>query len=279
MTRPGSRARCRAGAIERTTAGGMAVLFALFALFATSACRGGGVTEATRVVTVFAAASLAEAFGAIERAFEIAHPGVDVRVNFAGSQVLAMQIEQGARADVFASADESSMQRLAAAGRVEGPQRFARNSLVVVTPLDNPAGIETFEDLHRASRIVIGAASVPAGAYTHRLLERARSTLGDPFTASVLARVVSEESNVRLVRAKVEIGEADAAIVYRTDALASARVRVVPIPAELDEPADYAIAVVTGGAQRDEARALVAYVRGDGGQRILAAHGFVTEPP
>ncbi len=158
-------------------------------------------------LTVLAASSLTEALGTIEGDLERASPALSLSTTFAGSQVLRLQIEQGAPADVFLSADEAHVDALLRAGLVVEPVLFAHNELVVIVPPSNPAGIESLEDLPRARRLVIGDASVPVGRYTRAML--ARAGLAD----AVLPNVVSEESNVRLVRAKVELGEADAAVV------------------------------------------------------------------
>jgi len=226
---------------------------------------------------VFAASSLTEAFQELEGAFEVANENADVSLAFGGSQVLRLQIEQGAPADVFASADESHMDALVRTGRVEGSKVFAHSELAVVVPLDNPAKIESFADLPRANRLVLGVPTVPVGRYSRELLQRAAESFGPEFSAQVLAHVVSEESNVRLVRAKVELGEADAAIVYRTDVTPSSHVRVVPIPAVLNVRADYYIGVVEDSTHVELARRWIAYIQSEEGRRILAKHGFVSE--
>lgn len=229
-------------------------------------------------LAVFAASSLTEAFRAIEPRFEAAHPAVDAVFSFAGSQTLRLQIERGAQADVFASADPRHTALLAEAGLAGDQRVFARNELAVIVPLDNPAGIESFRDLRRANRLVLGSEGVPAGAYAREVLARAARS-GDPaFAEDVLERLVSEESNVRLVRAKVEMGEADAAIVYRSDA-ASSRVRHVPVPPEASVQAEYVAAVVAGTANRDAAGAWMDFLGSEAARRALARHGFVVPPP
>lgn len=229
-------------------------------------------------LVVFAASSLTEAFQDLEPAFEAEHPEVDVALTFAGSQVLRLQIEQGAHADVFASANRSHIAALAAMGLAREGGVFARSPLAVIVPLDNPAGIETFADLPKAERIVIGTERVPVGAYAREALERAAQHLAGDFDRTVMARVVSQESNTRLVRAKVELGEADAAIVYRTDAEASSRVRSVPVPSGIHPGGAYHIAaVVRHGEPSPPALAWIAFVRSDAGRRILAARGFTVE--
>jgi molybdate transport system substrate-binding protein len=233
--------------------------------------------NSAKVLSVFAASSLTEAFHDLERGFETLHPGVDVKLTFAGSQVLRLQIEQGASADVFASANESHMRALIAARHVAGSQVFARNELVVIVPKNNPAGIDAFADLGKASRIVIGTANVPVGIYTRQVLDRAGRELGEAFIDAVKRHIVSEESNVRLVRAKVELGEADAAMIYRTDAAPSDRVRVVSIPSALNVRASYPIGSLTRAPHASEATAFVTYVVSPAGREILARHGFLTD--
>lgn len=229
------------------------------------------------VLSVFAASSLTEAFEDLERGFERSHPTIDVQLAFAGSQVLRLQIEQGAAADVYASANEAHMRALHDARLVGASQTFASNELVVITPRQNPAGIESLADLPRASRIVVGTENVPVGAYTREVLTRAAEALGPEFSETVESNTVSRESNVRHVRAKVELGEADAAVVYRTDAIASDRLTVVPIAADFNVRARYPIAITSASQHPNEAAAFVGYVMSPDGQRALASRGFSTE--
>jgi molybdate transport system substrate-binding protein len=227
-------------------------------------------------LTVFAAASLREAFEEVARLFEAATPGAKVRLNLAGSQELRAQIEQGARADVFASADVKHAAALAGAGLVDDPTVFARNEPVVVVPRDNPAGVRTFGDLPNARRIVVGAPEVPIGAYTLQILGRAQGPLGADFEARVLGRVVSRELNVRQVLAKVTLGEADAGIVYRTDArTAKEKVAEIPIPPAINVAAEYPVAIVKSTKQPLLAAAFVALLLAPRGQARLATAGFL----
>jgi len=228
-------------------------------------------------LSVYAASSLTEAFGELETAFEAAHPDIDVSVTYAGSQILRLQIEQGAPADVFASANLEHMEALVDSGLVAESRVFVRNELVVIVPLDNPAGIESLEDLPEASRIVLGTRNVPVGRYARDVLRLAAPTLGEGFEAMVLSRVVSEETNVRLARAKVELGEADAAIVYRTDAGSSDRVRIVEIPPEFNVIADYPIGVLRRTTVPATAEAWVSLLMSPEGRTVLARHGFIVE--
>jgi len=226
---------------------------------------------------VFAASSLTDVFNDLERGFEAKNADVDVALSYGGSQVLKLQISEGAPSDVFASADEAHMKALVDAGLAQPSQVFAQNELVVVVPQDNPAKIHDLKDLKLARRLVIGAASVPVGAYTRELLARAGKSYGAAFEKEVLSHVVSEESNVRLVRTKVELGEADAAVVYRTDAVSSKQVVVVPIAPDLNVRASYPIALLTKAPQPELAKRWLAFVLSTEGRAALAAHGFLVE--
>jgi molybdate transport system substrate-binding protein len=226
-------------------------------------------------LTVFAASSLREAFLELARRFEAEHAGVAVSFNFAGSQELRTQIEHGARADLLASADERHLRALAEAGLAEAPRSFARNEPVIVVPSGNPAAIHTLRELPRAQRIVVGAPEVPIGAYTLRIFEAAAARYGHGFRSAVEARIASRELNVRQVLAKVRLGEADAAIVYRTDALAAHEaVETISIPADLNVVADYPIAALQGAPQPALARAFIELVLSPAGRALLARYGF-----
>ena len=187
--------------------------------------------------------------------------------------MLRLQIEQGAVADVFASADPLQMAALQDAGRLDSDTVFARNELVVVVPSDNPAGIDRFEDLSNATRIVLGSAAVPAGRYADAVLERSEKE----FAAGVQAHIVSRENNVRLVRAKVELGEADAALVYRTDAVHARGIRSVRIPPDVAVPVELPIGVLSDAPHLEAGRRFFDHVLSAPGQAVLAEHGFKTE--
>ena len=254
--------------------GAAAAVTLLCVLGAAAVAAGDDKGEGRRTLQVFAASSLADAFREMEAAFEAAHPGTDVELVFAGSQVLRLQIEHGARADIFASADRRHIESLERAGLVAEYAEFAGNELVVIVPPDNPAGIESFNDLPRARRLVIGTENVPVGGYTRAALRRATAHSGPGFETAVLDRVVSEESNVRLVRAKVELGVADAAIVYRTDA-APGRVRTIPMPWWANVRADYLMGAVAGSANPEGAEQWIGFVASPAGREILSRRGFV----
>tara|TARA_Y100001954_G_scaffold235104_1_gene292053 strand:- start:3545 stop:4345 length:801 start_codon:yes stop_codon:yes gene_type:complete len=230
--------------------------------------------DASNALKIFAAASLTEAFGEMKTAFEKAHPNIRIQLAFAGSQVLRLQIEQGAPADVFASANLAHLNALMEAKRVGASQAFAQNKLAIITPLDNPSQVLSFEDLAKASKIIIGTEQVPVGIYARQALAHANRFYGKDFEQKVMKRVVSQESNARLVRAKVEMGEADAALVYLTDAFASKRVRRIAVPPGLNVRADYLMANVIGSQQQQQAAAWQQFVFSEDGKDILVRHGF-----
>ncbi|HYV44868.1 MAG TPA: molybdate ABC transporter substrate-binding protein [Myxococcaceae bacterium] len=222
-------------------------------------------------LVVLAAASLRDAFTDLAKTFEASHPGVHVTLSFAGSQELRAQVVHGMAADVFASADAAPLQALQTAGLARPPTVFARNSLVVVVPQGNPSAIATFNDLPKARKLVVGIPESPIGGYTLKVFQRAG------FSPSVIEkRIASRELNARQVLAKVSLGEADAGVVYRTDALtAKGKVAIVEIPAAVNEIAEYPVAALTHGKHPDLAQAFIALLTGADGQRALAAQGFL----
>jgi len=225
-------------------------------------------------LTVFAAASLTDAFLDLKDAFEAEHP-TRIALNFAGSQVLRLQLEQGAEADVVATANAEHMNALARSAVVQRPSPFATTPLCVITPRDNPAAIASLDDLPNARRIVIGTPKTPIGAYTRQLLT---STPAD-FRRRVLARVASEEANTRLVRAKVELGDADAAVVYCTDASSTRPLQVIPIARPRGVQARLLIAPTKSG-HTELAERWIRFLRSPRGQTILRRHGFTpTQAP
>lgn len=251
---------------------------ALAALLALAATKG-PATPAEREVVVFQAASLKDVFARLARTFESNMAGAKVVSNAAGSQELRAQIEHGAAADVFASADRKHMDALLAAGLVASPAIFACNEPVVVVRTGLVPPVPTFADLSRAERIVVGAPEVPIGTYTAQILQKAASKLGSDFPPRVRARIVSHELNVRQVLAKVTLGEADAGIVYRSDAVAARdKVRIVSIPGEVNVLAEYPIAVLTAAPHPELARRWIELVRSPAGAGALQEAGFVPCP-
>lgn len=257
----------------------LSFVVALFGTFPTPAQSADARDNIT--LQVFAAASLSDAFTEIGHLLERQRPGVTVRANFAGSQQLATQIEQGAVADVFASADERWMNYARDRGLLSGePAIFARNRLVVIVPKTNPARIRRLQDLARGgTKLVIGADAVPVGHYSRTVL---RNLAHDPafpgdFAVLALRNVVSEEENVKSVVGKVQLGEADAGIVYRSDVTpAVARfVRVLEIPESANVIAAYPIALVRDSKQPEMAKAFVDLVLSPEGQQILQRRGLI----
>jgi len=234
-------------------------------------------------VSVFAAASLTDVFEDIAEAFEAEHPGLALEFNFAGSSALATQIEEGAPADVFASANLEQMRRVADAELIEGEaQVFVRNLPVLVVPADNPGEVTTPADLAMPGlRLVLALEDVPIGRYAREIIANlgADPAYGAEYEAAALANVVSSEEDVRAVLAKVELGEADAGVVYKTDAAVSGdRIIVIEFPADANVIAEYPIAVTAEAANPDAAQAFIDFVLGETGQAALAAAGFDSAP-
>ena len=245
----------------------------ILTLILLSACASTIPQPASVTLTVFAAASLTESFSEMAAAFEAAHPSVDVSLNFAGSNTLRAQIEQGASANVFASANNKEMDALVTDGLVsaDAPQPFLTNRLVIITPTDNPAGVATIEDLAAPGlKLVPAAEEVPVGRYTRLMLDNA----GADFKEQVLANVVSNESNVKQVVAKVQLGEADAGIVYASDAVAAPELPVIEIPSKWNVVAEYPIATLKNAPYPELADEFVAFVLSPQGQAILQKWGF-----
>lgn len=234
-------------------------------------------------LTVFAAASLTDAFKEIGKNFETANPGATVTFNFAGSQQLAQQIGQGAPVDVFASANNAQMNVVIKSGEVvSGTQRtFVRNRLVVIYPKDNPAQIASLKDLGKPGlKLVLAAKAVPVGQYALDFLAKA-SKLPDytaAYSSTVLANVVSNEQDVKAVLSKVALGEADAGIVYVTDISQDATEKVgkLDIPDNLNTIATYPIAAIKDSKNAELAKKFVDYVLAREGQAILTKYGFIS---
>ena len=246
-----------------------------------SACTAPRAGDPAVTLNVLAAASLSDAFQEMAPAFETAHPGFIVQFNFAGSQQLAQQLASGAPADIFASANQKQMEVAVEAGRVEQDAAvpFVQNRLVVVVPSANPAGIASLKDLAKPGlKLVFAAKEVPVGQYTLDFLTKADmdASLSDGFAAKVLANVVSYEENVKAVLAKVSLGEADAGIVYTSDAAsADGKVTQIAIPDTLNILADYPIAVIEDSPLPELAAAFIQWVQSDQGQTVLKKYGFL----
>lgn len=233
--------------------------------------------ENAGTVTIFAAASLTDAFTEVETTLEAANPGLDIVNNFAGSQALVTQLTEGAPADVAAFASNTAMSNAIEAGTVTAePQSFVENLLTVVVPADNPAGISSAADLAKPGiKLVLAQEEVPVGGYSRESIcnmAADTATYGDDFVANVAGNVVSEEDNVRAVLSKVALGEADAGIVYTSDVTDD--VVAIAIPETVNEIATYPIAPVAAGNQ-DAAAAYISYILSPDGQAILESYGFI----
>lgn len=225
---------------------------------------GSGVTGG---VAVFAAASLTESFNRIGKDFEAANPGVKVTFNYAGSSQLATQINQGAPADVFASASPATMKTVTDAGNGDGaPVTFVKNQLVIAVAKGNPKGITGLDDLTRPGvKVALCAAQVPCGAAAKKALD----------AASVKLTPVTLEQDVKQALSKVKLGEVDAALVYRTDAKAAASdVDGIEFPESAGAINDYPLIVLKDAPNKTAARAFVTYVQSDKGIAVLTAAGF-----
>lgn len=230
-----------------------------------------------QTLVVFAAASLTDAFTEIGEAFEATHPGVTVEFNFGASNTLRTQLEQGAVADVFASANTREMDSAIAASLViSGTQQvFLNNQLIVLLPQDNPGNVQTLEDLARPGlKLVLAAEEVPVGGYSREALGKLEAQFGAGFKDKVLANLVSNEENVRQVVAKVQLGEADAGIAYGSDAVAAPELKTLAIPPEFNVIARYPIAVLAAAPRRQLAAEFVAFVLSSEGQGTLKKWGF-----
>lgn len=253
----------------RSVARVLGAAVAVAALAVPAGCGGGSGGGGSQTLTVFAAASLTGPFQELEGRFERADPGTDVTFSFAGSSTLAQQINQGAPADVFASADRTNMDKVTEAGNTRGePTVFATNTLQIAVAPGNPEGIRSMRDLTRPDlRTVVCAPQVPCGSAT-RAVEQA---------AGVDIRPVSEEQDVKSVLNKVVTGNADAGLVYRTDVTdAAGRVQGVDVPQAAQAVNRYPIAVLANAQDVELAQRWVRFVTGEQGRQVLTAAGFGT---
>ncbi|WP_406692930.1 molybdate ABC transporter substrate-binding protein [Saccharopolyspora sp. ID03-671] len=215
-----------------------------------------------KTVTVLAAASLTESFDELGKRFTAEHPDVEVRFDYQGSSTLAEQIKQGRPGDVFASADDKNMAKVA--DLVSSPQTFATNRLTLVVPPGNPGHVTSLHDLG-GKKLVVCAPQVPCGAATQKVAR----------AAGVGLQPVSEENDVKQVLQKVVAGEADAGLVYVTDAEAAGdQVQVIDFPESPQVVNSYPIATVKDSQQPQAADEFVSFVRGPVGHEVLGAHGF-----
>jgi len=261
-------------AINKLRSFGPVKIFLLSILLFSVACSGGdGLT-----LRVFAASSLTEAFTSIAQEFESENPGVGIDLDFGGSQRLRSQLEFGAHADIFASADNMQMGMLVVEDLVYGmPVDFAANELVVITIANGP--VNELDDLAKPGvRVVLAQPSVPVGAYSRQVLANlAAGGLGSQFESQVLGNLVSEEANVRFVSQKVALGEVDAGIVYQTDVATTRKIgaiNTIPIPEAFNIKARYPIAVLKTARDTELTQSFVRFVLSETGQNLLSDQGF-----
>jgi molybdate transport system substrate-binding protein len=232
-------------------------------------------------LTIFAAASLAGVLADVKEAYSASHPGTTLAISTDSSAALATQIEQGAPADLFLSADMKTPAKLVRDGFSAGePVTFARNKLTIVAPADNPAGVSSPADLAKPGLKVIAAGEeVPITKYARQLVANLAKEPGYPadFETAYTSNVVSQEDNVKAVIGKIEIGEGDAAIVYATDVAASKDVTTIPVPDDANVTAKYAGIVVRASPDQEPARLFLAWLTGSDGQAVLSRFGFL--PP
>ena len=235
----------------------------------------------TGSLTIYGAASLKAVLTRAQAAFMTANPGMTITVSTDSSATLETQIEQGAPADVFLSADTTNPAKLVTKGLAAGDAvKFAGNLLTVIVPTANPAGIKTPADLAKSGVKVIAAGdTVPITKYATTLVANLAKESGYPadFVAKYTANVASKEDNVAAVVSKIELGEGDAAIVYMTDAKTSPKVTAITVPTDANVPATYAGVVVKVSKHAAAAQAFLTWFAGPDGQVILASFGFL--PP
>lgn len=243
------------------------------------------VSPTERQLIIFSAASLNEAFTALTEAFEEQQPGVDVILNFAGSQQLAQQLAQGAPADLFASANERQMEAVISAGRIDekSDRIFATNRLVVIYPADNPADLHSLTELAQPDlRLILAAPEVPVGQYAQDFLDKTAvdPAFGPAYAAGVRDNIVSYEENVRAVLSKVLLGEADAGIVYQSDlnSVTAHSLGQLTIPEALNIIAAYPIAPVNNSVHPELTADFLEFLFSPAGQTILADYGFSPPP-
>jgi molybdate transport system substrate-binding protein len=247
-----------------------AALIAVLVVAGCSSAGGSGTGPSSSAeagsITVYAAASLTEAFSTIGKQFQAAHPSTKITFNFDASSTLATQIEQGAPADVFASAAPDNMSTVVQGGDAAAPTVFATNRAEIATPPGNPAHIASVADLAGSGvKVALCDAAVPCGVVAGQVLANAR----------VSVTPVSREANVKSALAKVQLGEVDAAVVYVTDVhAAGAKVTGVPIPAGLNATTSYPIAPLTHAKNPLLAKAFVDYILSPAGRAVLTADGF-----
>jgi len=261
------------------------LLCALLSVLVVTTCGCTTTSTQSTKLTVYAAASLTDAFNQTGQAFGANNSGVTVAFNYAGSQVLATQIKQGATADVFASADQKNMKTVQDAGLMNNSSVvvFAENKLAIIVPTANPANVTSLADLAKPGvKLDIENSSVPAGNYSLQMLAKAsnNSTYGSGFKSSVMANVVSTETDVNAIVAKVALGQADVGIITKADVPAAyqSKVHAITIPDSVNVLAKYPIGVVSTSSNAQLAQSFINYVASPAGQAILLKYNFIIPP-
>ena len=239
---------------------------------------GGGGEKQGGTLTILSASSLIDAFGELGKTFEKQNEGVTVKQSFEASSTLLTQIQQGAPADVFTSAAMEEMNTAVEDGLVAGdPKVFVKNREIIMVPKDNPAKIESLRDLAKPDiKLVLAQKDVPAADYALEILGKANAQYGEGFEKKVLSNVVSRESDVRASVNRVVVGDADATFGYASDYTPDIRdrVKIVPVPPDLNIIATYPIAALEDAKSPELARKWVELVTSEEGQRVLEKWNF-----
>jgi molybdate transport system substrate-binding protein len=260
------------------------LLIAFTVLFPLCVACAEATTNNTATLNVFAAASLSEPFKEIATQYQKARSNIKITYNFNGSQILVQQLINGASADLFASADLPNMQKASNAGLIENDKIFAKNRLAVIIPASNPGNIQSLKDLAKKGlKIVVAAPAVPVGKYSLQVLDKMKQSTdyGLAYVSMVKANVVSEEENVKSVVQKVQLGEADAGIVYHSDVTTAVadKVKLITIPDNCNIIAEYPLAVIKNSRHASEAQELMHYILSKEGQAVLLKHHFINASP
>ena len=238
----------------------------------------GGDKKQGRTLTIFAASSLIDAFEELGKIFEKQNESAEVKQSFESTSTLLTQIQQGAPADVFASAAQEEMDTAMKDGLVAGkPEVFVKNREIIMVPNDNPANIQSFQDVANPGvRLVLAQKDVPAADYALQILDKANARYGDNFEKQVLSNVVSRESDVRASVNRIVVGDADATFGYASDYTIDIRdrVKVVPIPPDLNIIATYPIAALKDAKDPELAKKWVELVMSKEGQHVLKKWNF-----
>lgn len=235
------------------------------------------VSKNKEEITIFAAASLTESFDEIKPLYEGENEAVTLQLNLDSSGRLRTQIEEGVEADIFISANEKHYNILKENGFVAEGKHLLSNKVVCIVPVDNPANIESVEDLSKDCKFVTAQKEVPIGSYTLKMLDELDEKYGNNYKEKVLGNIVSEENNVKQVLSKVVLGEADAAFVYYSDVTDSNKdkLKIIDIPEDIDASASYWAALLDKSKDKENAKKLYDYLTQEEAQKIFEKNGFI----